>query len=589
MEDPTIPIQPPRKSKKRMFAGSSSSSSLSFKDPDVIEIPRPSTWKSKPRKQNLIVGHEIIVVDDEDPADAVIIGEKAASNGKGKKPMLTGHEVITLEDEFDGFDFGDVSYDDQYAMLQSHVDSVDIPSRTEAFAHLKPASAAIEKHAKPASNSSLYGSHPYSKFKYSGSKVDHFSSTSSNKYHQINDYLSVYPRHKSKHSFSTLPTSQKHAQTSGNVLPVPPYLLPVNSATLNFPHMPYSYGSAYAQPSQHSIHGIQDPILTSSSFTSAFTNNNSGLEGICADISPPSSDGQGNSSENSILKKLEQFKKFDTLEDHVGHFYENKNVSLKPSKSWVNKIADEWRMLEKDLPDTIFVRVYEARMDLLRAVIVGADGTPYHDGLFFFDVNFSATYPNKPPHVNYHAHGLRMNPNLYNCGKVCLSLLGTWSGSRDENWRPNKSNMLQVLVSIQGLILNEEPYYNEPGYAHSKSTSYGIKSSKNYSENVFLLSLKTMLYTLRNPPKYFEDLVYGHFYQRAHDILAACRAYLDGVEVGSFVKGKTQTTQGKKKTCSQSIKMSLPGYIKSLVEAFTKIGVKGCEKYLVPMDKCTKR
>lgn len=46
---------------------------------------------------------------------------------------------------------------------------------------------------------------------------------------------------------------------------------------------------------------------------------------------------------------------------------------------------------------TIFVRVYEARMDLLRAAIVGADGTPYHDGLFFFDVNFPLTYPNTPP------------------------------------------------------------------------------------------------------------------------------------------------------------------------------------------------
>ncbi|CAI9303728.1 unnamed protein product [Lactuca saligna] len=32
-----------------------------------------------------------------------------------------------------------------------------------------------------------------------------------------------------------------------------------------------------------------------------------------------------------------------------------------------------------ELPDTIFVRVYESSMDLLRAVIKGAEGTPYHD------------------------------------------------------------------------------------------------------------------------------------------------------------------------------------------------------------------
>jgi len=36
-------------------------------------------------------------------------------------------------------------------------------------------------------------------------------------------------------------------------------------------------------------------------------------------------------------------------------------------------------------------------MDLLRAVIIGAEGTPYHDGLFFFDVFFPAGYPKVPP------------------------------------------------------------------------------------------------------------------------------------------------------------------------------------------------
>lgn len=32
----------------------------------------------------------------------------------------------------------------------------------------------------------------------------------------------------------------------------------------------------------------------------------------------------------------------------------------------------------------------------------------------------------------------------YNCGKVCLSLLGTWQGGKGENWDPNVSTMLQV-------------------------------------------------------------------------------------------------------------------------------------------------
>ena len=58
-------------------------------------------------------------------------------------------------------------------------------------------------------------------------------------------------------------------------------------------------------------------------------------------------------------------------------------------------------------------------------------------------------------------------------GKVCVSLLGTWSGQGSENWDSNNSNLLQVLVSIQGLILVNEPYFNEPGYASQKGTAEG--------------------------------------------------------------------------------------------------------------------
>jgi hypothetical protein len=48
----------------------------------------------------------------------------------------------------------------------------------------------------------------------------------------------------------------------------------------------------------------------------------------------------------------------------------------------------------------------------------------------------------------------------YECGKVCLSLLGTWSGP---GWKAFESTLLQVLVSIQSFIFVSEPYYNEPG------------------------------------------------------------------------------------------------------------------------------
>lgn len=102
--------------------------------------------------------------------------------------------------------------------------------------------------------------------------------------------------------------------------------------------------------------------------------------------------------------------------------------------------------------------------------------------------------------VHYHSGGLRLNPNLYECGKVCLSLLNTWEGKKDEKWNPKISNMLQVLLSIQALVLNEKPYFNEPGYAKTAGQVGGERKSILYSENTFILSCRTMMYTLKRPP-----------------------------------------------------------------------------------------
>ena len=58
---------------------------------------------------------------------------------------------------------------------------------------------------------------------------------------------------------------------------------------------------------------------------------------------------------------------------------------------------------------------------------------------------------------------VRFNPNLYAGGKVCLSILGTWSGESEDEWRSSYS-LSYVLSAIQSLIMNGSPYHNEPGY-----------------------------------------------------------------------------------------------------------------------------
>ena len=95
------------------------------------------------------------------------------------------------------------------------------------------------------------------------------------------------------------------------------------------------------------------------------------------------------------------------------------------------------------------------------------ENTPYDSGCFLFDIYFPSDYPKSNCKINLMTTGqgnVRFNPNLYNCGKVCLSLLGTWrGGGGNEGWT-EKSTLWQVLVSIQSAILGSEfPYFNEPG------------------------------------------------------------------------------------------------------------------------------
>ena len=141
--------------------------------------------------------------------------------------------------------------------------------------------------------------------------------------------------------------------------------------------------------------------------------------------------------------------------------------------------------------------------------------------------------------MHYISHGERINPNLYENGKVCLSLLGTWTGRQScELWNPEADTVLrvraapaaratrrlrrlrrlcrlrrlrrprrprrlrlhlrlraaaracscspalsaapcpQVLVSIQALVLCEMPYFNEAGYEKQQGTSEGAHHAR---------------------------------------------------------------------------------------------------------------
>merc|ERR1719422_2251248 len=151
---------------------------------------------------------------------------------------------------------------------------------------------------------------------------------------------------------------------------------------------------------------------------------------------------------------------------------------------------------------------------------MGQKNTPYEDGIFFFDFQLGSEYPILPPSCHYISYCTdRLNPNLYEEGKVCVSLLGTWSGKGTETWTPD-SNLLQLLVSIQGLILVREPYFNEAGYEKQKGTQQGEENSRMYNEMAVLKMVQSMTKLVRNPPKPFAEEIMDHMMDNAGKLMA---------------------------------------------------------------------
>ena len=183
--------------------------------------------------------------------------------------------------------------------------------------------------------------------------------------------------------------------------------------------------------------------------------------------------------------------------------------SAASSSVLMRRIAKEHKILRNSLPPGIFVRTWESRLDLLRVLMIGPNDTPYEYAPFVIDFHLGSSYPQTPPEAFFHSwtngNG-PVNPNLYEDGKICLSLLGTWhTDERNESWSPAKSTLLQVLVSIMGLVLVKEPYYNEAGYDVHRSAPETKLSSALYTERAYFRARAFIHHALTNDVVPFKD------------------------------------------------------------------------------------
>ena len=132
------------------------------------------------------------------------------------------------------------------------------------------------------------------------------------------------------------------------------------------------------------------------------------------------------------------------------------------TKETINRlIKDIKQIMKSPLTDNGIYYVHDDT-DMLKgyALIIGPSETPYFGGNYLFELTYPADYPHSPPAVKYCTNGdnVRFNPNLYKCGKVCVSLLNTWRG---DQWTSCQT-ISTVLLTLCTLLC-KDPLLNEPG------------------------------------------------------------------------------------------------------------------------------
>lgn len=236
---------------------------------------------------------------------------------------------------------------------------------------------------------------------------------------------------------------------------------------------------------------------------------------------------------------------------------------------YAKRICRDINQLFSDpLPDIMVCPDPENFM-IAHSIIIGPENTPYEGGFFYFYILFPNNYPFSPPDITLMTtaqNTVRFNPNLYENGKVCLSILNTWMGPQ---WTSGLS-LSTVLLSIQS-IMNEEPYYNEPGASTSDIRNSLFNPVKDYNDIIFHETIRVAVIRMiegsldtKDMPSVLKEFITDYFKTKVsyYDKVIENNLRLDGLPmkdpfnqprgIFKYKELKVEMEKLKQKYCSES-------------------------------------
>lgn len=134
------------------------------------------------------------------------------------------------------------------------------------------------------------------------------------------------------------------------------------------------------------------------------------------------------------------------------------------------RLMRDFKRLQEDPPAGVSGAPSENNILLWNALIFGPEDTPFEDGTFRLQLEFTEEYPNKPPTVKFTTK--IFHPNVYADGGICLDIL-------QNRWSPTY-DVSSILTSIQSLL--DEPNPNSP--ANSLAAQLYVENRREYEKRV---------------------------------------------------------------------------------------------------------
>ena len=139
------------------------------------------------------------------------------------------------------------------------------------------------------------------------------------------------------------------------------------------------------------------------------------------------------------------------------------------------RIQKELAELQKEPPQNCTAGPNDAK-DLFnwQATIIGPEGSPYHNGIFFLKINFPVDYPFRAPKVQFVTR--IFHPNINQSGQICLDIL-------KDQWSPALT-ISKVLLSISSLLCDpnpDDPYVPEIAQLYKSNRKMYDQTAKEWT------------------------------------------------------------------------------------------------------------